>query len=167
MTSALTNQRRVIAFANSKQQFAEQLIWWRHTLVRPYRLYLPNNHAANLINFWKKTHLHNLIRTYTFINFEVIFYLHVYSDLHDYLILRKFPTCTFIFMSMIQMFDLKQTQLLFITLNITYLVRLIGMTQFLQASAIFGHFSTIVSTSYTIIWTYTIIKFWKNNCLHN
>ena len=45
---------------------------------------LPNNRAANLIIFWEKTHLHNLIRTYTFINFEVIFYLHVYSDLHDY-----------------------------------------------------------------------------------
>ena len=58
---------------------------------------LPNNCAANLIIFWDKTHLHNLIRTYTFINFEVIFYLHVYSDLHDYSILRKFPTCTFIF----------------------------------------------------------------------
>ena len=39
MTSALTNQRRVIAFANSKQQFAEQLIWWRHMLVRPSGLY--------------------------------------------------------------------------------------------------------------------------------
>ena len=39
MTSALTNQRRVIPFANSKQQFAEQLIWWRHTLVRPSGLY--------------------------------------------------------------------------------------------------------------------------------
>ena len=30
---------------------------------------LPNNCAANLILFWEKTHLHNLIRTYTFINF--------------------------------------------------------------------------------------------------
>ena len=30
---------------------------------------LPNNCAANLIIFWEKTHLHNLIRTYTFINF--------------------------------------------------------------------------------------------------
>ena len=34
MTSALTNQQQVIVFANSKQQFAEQLIWWRHLLVR-------------------------------------------------------------------------------------------------------------------------------------
>ena len=30
---------------------------------------LPNNRAANLIIFWGKKHLHNLIRTYTFINF--------------------------------------------------------------------------------------------------
>ena len=30
---------------------------------------LPNNPAANLIIFWGKKHLHNLIRTYTFINF--------------------------------------------------------------------------------------------------
>ena len=30
---------------------------------------LPNNCAANLIIFWEKKHLHNLIRTYTFINF--------------------------------------------------------------------------------------------------
>ena len=80
---------------------------------------LSNNCASNLILFLGKKHLHNLIRTYTFIYFEVIFYLHVYSDLHDYSILRKFPTCTFIFMSMIQMFDLKQTQFLFITFNIS------------------------------------------------
>ena len=47
MTSALTNQRRVIAFANSKQQFAEQLIWWRHTLVRPSGLYYDfKNHVC-------------------------------------------------------------------------------------------------------------------------
>ena len=45
---------------------------------------LPNNRAAKLINFFGKKHLHNLIRTYTFINSEVISYLHVYSDLHDY-----------------------------------------------------------------------------------
>ena len=30
---------------------------------------LPNNCAANVINFLGKKHLHNLIRTYTFINF--------------------------------------------------------------------------------------------------
>ena len=30
---------------------------------------LPNNCAANLIIFQEKKHLHNLIRTYTFINF--------------------------------------------------------------------------------------------------
>ena len=30
---------------------------------------LPNNCAANLIIFWRKKHLHNLIRTYTFISF--------------------------------------------------------------------------------------------------
>ena len=30
---------------------------------------LPNNHAANLIIFLEEKHLHNLIRTYTFINF--------------------------------------------------------------------------------------------------
>ena len=30
---------------------------------------LPKNHAANLIIFWGKKHLHKLIRTYTFIDF--------------------------------------------------------------------------------------------------
>ena len=30
---------------------------------------LPNNRAANLIIFQGKKHLHNLIKTYTFINF--------------------------------------------------------------------------------------------------
>ena len=48
MTSALTNQQRVIAFANSKQQFAEQLIWWRHTLVRPSGLYV---HSCTDVRF--------------------------------------------------------------------------------------------------------------------
>ena len=37
----------------------------------PFQKYsdLPNNRAANLIIFGGKKHLHNLIRTYTFINF--------------------------------------------------------------------------------------------------
>ena len=55
---------------------------------------LSNNRAANLILFWKKSTLHVLIPSCTFIYFEGFAILHVYSILHDYLF-HKFQFTTY------------------------------------------------------------------------
>ena len=38
---------------------------------------LPNKPAANLINFWKYSQLHNIIKTYSFVNFWDLSFLDV------------------------------------------------------------------------------------------
>ena len=55
---------------------------------------LSNNRAANLIPFWKKSTLHVLIPSCTFIYFQGFAILHVYSILHDYLF-HKFQFTTY------------------------------------------------------------------------
>ena len=66
------------------------------TLLRTLTMYfkLSNNRAANLILFWKKSTLHVLIPSCTFIYFEGFAILHVYSIQHDYLI-HKFQFTTY------------------------------------------------------------------------
>ena len=62
---------------------------------------LPNNHAANLINFLKNSILHVLIPSCTFINFGEIFHP---ARLFD---LEKNPICTVFLVSQINLFIFK------------------------------------------------------------
>ena len=69
-------------------QFVFKIVGNRHKNIKMKKSYsdLPNNHAANLIIFLGKKHLHNLIKTYTFINFwdflsKPDFHLHKWEKL--------------------------------------------------------------------------------------
>ena len=67
---------------------------------------LPNNHAANLINFLGKKHLHNLIRTYTFINFWDFSFKTWFSPTE----LRKNPSYTAILRPMYTFIDFWESE---------------------------------------------------------
>ena len=68
---------------------------------RPISVYYshPNNRAANLINFLENSILHAFIPSCTFINFEKIASLHVYSILQNYLFSKAFPSCRLFYKS--------------------------------------------------------------------
>ena len=77
----------------SSEIFDTILCFSKYQVSIPIYSDLPNNCAANLNIFWKKFHLHILIKTYMFINFWDFSFktsLHALISLYSYMIIRSY-----------------------------------------------------------------------------